>query len=124
MKKKLPTDNELPDSTYEAKKVICPLGLDVQKIHACINDCILYRGEQYENMNECPVCGALRYKIRQDDPGDVEGQTPQEEGSCQGDVVRSYNTTVETFVQKQRACQVVAMAQRRPQERRDVQTPG
>ena len=31
MKKKLPTDNELPDSTYEAKKVICPLGLDVQK---------------------------------------------------------------------------------------------
>ena len=51
MKEKLPKDNELPDSTYEAKKVICPLGLDVQKIHACINDCILYRGEQYENMN-------------------------------------------------------------------------
>ena len=76
MKQKLPKDNELPDSTYEAKKVICPLGLDVQKIHACINDCILYRGE-YENMNECPVCGALRYKIRRDDPGDVEGQPPR-----------------------------------------------
>jgi hypothetical protein len=26
MKKKLPKDNELPDSTYEAKKVLCPLG--------------------------------------------------------------------------------------------------
>ncbi|KAK1696535.1 hypothetical protein QYE76_013232 [Lolium multiflorum] len=37
---------------------------------------ILYRGE-YENLNECPVCTALRYKIRGDDPGDdVEGQKP------------------------------------------------
>ena len=35
LKKKLPKDNELPDSTYAAKKVVCPLGLEVQKIHAC-----------------------------------------------------------------------------------------
>ena len=77
LKKKFPKDNELPDSTYEAKKVLCPLGLDVQKMHACINDCILYRGEEYENKNECPVCGALRYKIRRDDPGDVEGEPPR-----------------------------------------------
>src|SRR4051812_39882111 len=40
MKLKLPKDNELPKTTYEAKKAICPLGLDVQKIHACINDYI------------------------------------------------------------------------------------
>ena len=58
MKKKLPKDNELPDSTYEAKKAVCPLGLEVQKIHACPNDFILYRGE-YEDLNACPVCGAL-----------------------------------------------------------------
>ena len=32
LKKKFPKDNELPDSTYEAKKVLCPLGLDVQKM--------------------------------------------------------------------------------------------
>ena len=41
LKKMLPKDNELPESTYEAKKVVCPLGLEVQKIHACPNDCIL-----------------------------------------------------------------------------------
>ena len=77
LKKKLPKDNELPDSTYAAKKVVCPLGLEVEKIHACPNDCILYRGE-YENLNECPVCTALRYKIRGDDPGDdVEGEKPR-----------------------------------------------
>jgi hypothetical protein len=67
----------LPDSTYKAKKVLCPLGLEVQKIHACINDCILYRGEEYENLEACPVCTALRYKIRRDDPGDVDGEPPR-----------------------------------------------
>jgi hypothetical protein len=41
MKKLLPRDNKLPASTYEAKKLVCPLGLDVQKIHACPNDCIV-----------------------------------------------------------------------------------
>ncbi|KAK1625993.1 hypothetical protein QYE76_000308 [Lolium multiflorum] len=49
MKRRFPKDNELPDSTYEAKKVLYPLGLEVLKIHACINDCILYRAE-YENL--------------------------------------------------------------------------
>jgi hypothetical protein len=77
MKKMLPRENELPASTYAAKKLVCPLGLDVQKIHACPNDCILYRGKKYENMDKCPVCTALRYKIRKDDPGDVEGEPPR-----------------------------------------------
>ncbi|XP_037469296.1 uncharacterized protein LOC119341526, partial [Triticum dicoccoides] len=77
LKNMFPKNNELPASTYEAKKVVCPLGLEVLKIHACINDCILYRDE-YENLNECPVCTALRYKIRGDDPGDdVEGEKPR-----------------------------------------------
>jgi len=58
-KKLLLKDNELPASTYEAKKLVCPLGLDVQKIHACPNDCILYRGEEYENLDACPVCAAV-----------------------------------------------------------------
>ena len=49
----------------------------MQKIHVCINDFILYRGEEYENFNACPVCDALRYKVRRDDPGDVEGERPE-----------------------------------------------
>ena len=72
----LSKDNELPASTYEAKKVVCPLGLQVQKIHACPNGCILYSGE-YVELNACPVCGALRYKISRDDPNDVEGERPR-----------------------------------------------
>ena len=72
----LPKDNELPESTYAGKKTVCPLGSEVQKIHACLNDCILYRGE-YEDLNACPVCGALCYKISRDDRGDVEGERPR-----------------------------------------------
>jgi hypothetical protein len=77
MKKMLSKDNKLPTSMYEAKKIVCPLGLDVQKIHACPNDCILYHGKEYENLNACPICSSLRYKIRRDDPGDVEGEHPK-----------------------------------------------
>ena len=76
LKKKLPKDNELPDSMYATKKVVCPLGLEVQKIHACPNDCILYHGA-YKDLNACSVCGALRYKIRRDDPGDVDSECPR-----------------------------------------------
>jgi hypothetical protein len=77
VKKMLSKNNELPASTYEAKKIVRPLGLEVQKIHACPNDRILYRGEDYRNLNACPVCSAFRYKIRRDDPGDVEGERPK-----------------------------------------------
>ena len=75
LKKKLPKDNEFPNSTYAAK-VVCPLGLEVEKIHACPNDCIMYHGA-YKDLNACLVCGALRYKLRRDDPGDVDSKSPR-----------------------------------------------
>ena len=55
----LPKDNELPTTMYEAIQLVCPLGFEVQKIHAC------------------PVCSALCYKIKKDDLGDVEGECPR-----------------------------------------------
>ncbi|WVZ83355.1 hypothetical protein U9M48_030513 [Paspalum notatum var. saurae] len=72
IKKLLLEGNKLPASTYEAKEVICPLGLEVRKIHACPNDCILYRGD-YRELESCPVCKASWYKFKRDDHGDVEG---------------------------------------------------
>ena len=48
--KMLPKPNELPTTTYEAKKIVYPLGLQIEKIHACPNDCIMYRG-QHENLD-------------------------------------------------------------------------
>jgi hypothetical protein len=61
----LPEGNELPKTTYEAKLILCPMGLEVEKIHACKYDCILYRGEHAE-LTECPECGTSRYKRRKD----------------------------------------------------------
>ncbi|XP_074362364.1 uncharacterized protein LOC141702610 [Apium graveolens] len=57
----LSPDNELPTSTYEAKKLLCPMGMTVEKIHACPNDCVLFRNEN-ELLDTCPNCGASRYK--------------------------------------------------------------
>ena len=53
--------NALSTLRDEAKKIISKLGLDYNVIHACPNDCILYRGE-YDNEERCPKCGTLRYK--------------------------------------------------------------
>ncbi|KAL6622684.1 hypothetical protein ACP70R_032563 [Stipagrostis hirtigluma subsp. patula] len=71
LREMLPADNKLPGDTYEAKQVICPLGLEVERIHACKNDCCLFRGD-YADLENCPVCGTSRYK-RQKDGGDGEG---------------------------------------------------
>ncbi|VVA32896.1 PREDICTED: transposase, partial [Prunus dulcis] len=43
----LPEGNTLPSSMYEAKKILSALGMSYEKIHACPNDCILYR-KDYE----------------------------------------------------------------------------
>ena len=55
LKDMLPQGNAVPKTVYEAKQIICPLGLEVEKIHACKNDCILYRGPEYENLEKCPI---------------------------------------------------------------------
>jgi len=66
----LPEGNEIPKTTYEAKQNICPLGLEVEKIHACKNDCILFRGD-HANDTECPKCQTTRYKRRNDGGDEV-----------------------------------------------------
>jgi len=35
-------ENMMPKSYYQAKKILCPMGMEYKKIHACPNDCILY----------------------------------------------------------------------------------
>ena len=54
-----PNNNELPKSMYETKKTIKVLGLEYEKIHACLNDCILYRNE-FADLIECQNCRASR----------------------------------------------------------------
>jgi hypothetical protein len=56
LKDMLHQGNAVPKIVYEAKQIICPLGLEVEKIHARKNDCILYRGPEYEDLEKCPIC--------------------------------------------------------------------
>jgi len=58
----LPLSNLVPSNTYHAKKFINPLRMGVEKIHACPNHCILFRGKTFEGLDKCPRCGASRYK--------------------------------------------------------------
>jgi hypothetical protein len=52
--------------------MICPIGLEVEKIHACSNNCILYHGDKYKDLDACPKCEAPRYK---EGPSDKDTKT-------------------------------------------------
>ena len=36
--------------------------MGVERLHACPNHCILYRGDTFKDLDKCPVCSASRYK--------------------------------------------------------------
>jgi hypothetical protein len=55
LKNILPQGNTFPETVYEAKQIICQLGLEVEKPDACKKDCILYRGTEYEDLEKCPT---------------------------------------------------------------------
>jgi hypothetical protein len=64
LKDMLPQGNAVPETVYEAKQIIYPLGLEVEKIHMCMNDCILYCGPEYKDLEKCPICGLGRFNRR------------------------------------------------------------
>ena len=56
--KMLPNQNTLLKNHYEAKKILCPMGMEYRKIHTCPNDYILYRNE-FAKLCKCPKCGGI-----------------------------------------------------------------
>jgi hypothetical protein len=57
-------------STYKAKRIVCSMGMEVQRIHVCKNDCMLFCGDAHENLHEFLGCKFPRYKPRTDDAVD------------------------------------------------------
>ncbi|GAU37881.1 hypothetical protein TSUD_395650 [Trifolium subterraneum] len=49
------------------------MGMEYEKIHACPNDCILYRNE-YQGLKNCPTCGQSRFKVKDGDVREYDGQ--------------------------------------------------
>jgi len=69
----LPDRNTLPTRNYDAKKILCLMGMEYKRIHAFPNDCILYRKE-FEGLKKCLKYGLSRYKekINSEDKGGLE----------------------------------------------------
>ncbi|GKD77250.1 hypothetical protein Tco_1339871 [Tanacetum coccineum] len=49
-------------SYYAIKKTFKMIGLGYESIHACVNDCFLFRGEDHKDKQLCPVCNTSRWK--------------------------------------------------------------
>jgi hypothetical protein len=75
--------NQIVESVYEAKKIIFPLGIEVEKIHACKNNCVLFHGD-YADFDKCPKCGYDQYKRKKDGGDDNNANDKNEPGEILG----------------------------------------
>nr|GEY23471.1 hypothetical protein [Tanacetum cinerariifolium] len=53
---------KLPPSYYAIKKTFKMIRLGYESIHACVNDCFLFRGDANKDVHFCPVCNTSRWK--------------------------------------------------------------
>ncbi|MCO5591553.1 hypothetical protein L7F22_045540 [Adiantum nelumboides] len=51
----------MPTDRKRARSYVIALGMEYERIHPCINGCILYRN-QHAHATSCPVCAEPRYK--------------------------------------------------------------
>ncbi|GKA40223.1 reverse transcriptase domain-containing protein [Tanacetum coccineum] len=53
---------KLLPSYYAIKKTFKTIGLGYESIHACVNDCFLFRGDANKDVHFCLVCNTSRWK--------------------------------------------------------------
>nr|GEY86751.1 hypothetical protein [Tanacetum cinerariifolium] len=53
---------KLPPSYYAINKTFKTIRLGYESIHACVNDCFLFRGDANKDVHFCPVCNTSRWK--------------------------------------------------------------
>jgi hypothetical protein len=75
--------NQIVESAYEAKKIICPLGIEVEKIYACKNSCVLFC-EDYADLDKCPKCDCDWYKRKKDGGDDNNADDENEPDKIRG----------------------------------------
>lgn len=82
----LPEDNNLSDHCYDAKKILCPMGLKYIRRHTCPNDFILYMKE-YKNLDIYPEYGESYYKLKDNNGDDNDNDNVSKK--CPPSTVRS-----------------------------------
>ncbi len=50
----------MPGSWKEAKKILSSIGMEYQIVHACVNDCMLFHGNN-AHLTKCSTCEEARY---------------------------------------------------------------
>ena len=70
-----PEDNVLHTSLYEVKKFLKSFDMGYEKIHACVNDCCLFR-KRYKKLEKCPKCKASGWKTNMH-TGEKKKDVPQ-----------------------------------------------
>ncbi|XP_043815296.1 uncharacterized protein LOC110620971 [Manihot esculenta] len=75
MKEMLPSDNVMTDSFYSTKRLVRGLGLPVQKIHCCVNGCMIY-WENDKELTRCKFCDHERFKRLKHTLGKGKSQIP------------------------------------------------
>jgi hypothetical protein len=70
----LPKGHSIPDTLDKVRKVVRDLGLDYEKIHACVNDCVLFR-RNYSRTDKYPMCGESRWKNDEEATGTASTKT-------------------------------------------------
>jgi hypothetical protein len=70
-------NNELSDSTYKAKKLLCPLSMKVERIHTYPNDCILYIHVLSASIGTPEHLGRLRGHSGFTTPSVIFGKNPK-----------------------------------------------
>nr|GEU55194.1 hypothetical protein [Tanacetum cinerariifolium] len=53
---------KLPPSYYAINKTFKTIGLGYESIHACVNDCFLFRADNNKDAHFCPVCKTSKWK--------------------------------------------------------------
>ncbi|XP_010424574.1 PREDICTED: uncharacterized protein LOC104709702 [Camelina sativa] len=71
----LPADNVLYTSLYEVKIFLKSFDMGYENIHACVNDCCLFR-KKYKKLQNCPKCNTSRWKINLQ-TGEIKKGVPQ-----------------------------------------------
>jgi hypothetical protein len=100
LKDMLPQGITVLETIYEAKQIIYPLGLDVEKIHTCKNDCIIYHGPKYEDLEKCPICGLHGFYHRKDGVMMRTVTEIEEKAGLKYVLVLSYHSSFEALVCK------------------------
>jgi Transposase family tnp2 len=72
LKEILPKNNEISDSMYKVKKILCPLMMEAERIPVCPNDYMLFR-VVHKDLKKYLKYNASRYKQKSDEIESTKG---------------------------------------------------